>query len=35
MLILKIIELKNENIITFSIDYNFKIWKLNNNNMNK
>ena len=28
----KIIELKNENIITFSYDYSFKIWKLNNNN---
>ena len=28
----KIIELKNENIITFSDDYSFKIWKLNNNN---
>ncbi len=28
----KIIELKNENIITFSFDYSFKIWKLNNNN---
>ena len=30
--ITKIIELKNENIITFSYDYSFKIWKLNNNN---
>jgi hypothetical protein len=28
----KIIELKNENLITFSWDYSFKIWKLNNNN---
>ena len=28
----KIIELKNENLITFSSDYSFKIWKLNNNN---
>ena len=28
----KIIELKNENIITFSYDNSFKIWKLNNNN---
>ena len=27
----KIIELKNENIITFSDDFSFKIWKLNNN----
>ena len=31
----KIIELKNENIITFSYDYSFKIWKLNNNNNNQ
>ena len=30
--ITKIIELKNENLITFSFDYSFKIWKLNNNN---
>ena len=30
--ITKIIELKNENLITFSWDYSFKIWKLNNNN---
>ena len=28
----KIIELKNENIITFSYDCSFKIWKLNSNN---
>ena len=28
----KIIELKNENLITFSYDYSFKIWKINNNN---
>ena len=28
----KIIELKNENIITFQYDYSFKIWKINNNN---
>ena len=28
----KIIELKNENLITFSYDCSFKIWKLNNNN---
>ena len=28
----QIIELKNENIITFSRDYSFNIWKLNNNN---
>ena len=28
----KIIELQNENLITFSLDYSFKIWKLNNNN---
>ena len=28
----KIIELKNENLVTFSADYSFKIWKLNNNN---
>ena len=27
-----ILELKNENIITFSYDYIFKIWKLNSNN---
>ena len=27
----KIIELKNENLITFSWDYSFKIWKLNFN----
>ena len=31
-MITKIIELKNENIITFSVDCSFKIWKLNNNN---
>ena len=30
--ITKIIELKNENLITFSLDCSFKIWKLNNNN---
>ncbi len=30
--ITKIIELKNNNIITFSYDYSFKIWKLNNKN---
>ena len=30
-IITKIIELKNGNIITFSWDCNFKIWKLNNN----
>ena len=30
--ITKIIELKNENLITFSRDCSFKIWKLNNNN---
>ena len=30
--ITKIIELKNENIITFSRDYSFKIWKLSINN---
>ena len=30
--ITKIIEIKNKNIITFSWDYSFKIWKLNNNN---
>ena len=29
--ITKIIELKNENLITFSWDCSFKIWKLNNN----
>ena len=29
--ICKILELKNENIITFSEDKSFKIWKLNNN----
>ena len=28
----KIIELKNEKLITFSYDSSFKIWKLNNNN---
>lgn len=28
----RIIELKNENIVTFSGDCSFKIWKLNNNN---
>ena len=28
----KIIELKNENIVSFSWDYSFKIWKINNNN---
>jgi hypothetical protein len=33
--ITKIIELKNENIITFSYDYSFKIWKLNNNKYEK
>jgi len=27
----KIIELKNENLITFSDDYSFKMWKLNDN----
>ena len=32
--ITKIIELKNENLITFSYDCSFKIWKLNNNNNN-
>ena len=32
MAITKILELKNENLITFSWDYYFKIWKLNNNN---
>ena len=31
-IITKIIELKNKNIITFSWDFNFKIWKLNDNN---
>ena len=31
----KIIELKNEKLITFSLDSSFKIWKLNNNNNNK
>ena len=30
--ITKIVELKNNNIITFSWDNSFKIWKLNNNN---
>ena len=30
--ITKMIELKNENLITFSQDCYFKIWKLNNNN---
>ena len=33
--ITKIIELKNKNIITFSWDCSFKIWKLNNNKYNK
>ena len=33
--ITKIIELKNENLITFSHDYSFKIWKLNNNKYEK
>ena len=28
----QIIELKNKNIITFSWDCSFEIWKLNNNN---
>ena len=28
----KILELKNGNLITFSHDFSFKIWKLNNNN---
>ena len=32
MAITKILELKNENLITFSWDCSFKIWKLNNNN---
>ena len=32
MAITKILELKNENLITFSWDCCFKIWKLNNNN---
>ena len=32
MAITKIIELKNENLITFSWDFSFKIWKINNNN---
>ena len=32
MAITKILELKNENLITFSWDSSFKIWKLNNNN---
>ena len=31
--ITKILELKNENLITFSYDYSFKIWKLNDNNL--
>ena len=30
--ITKIIELKNENLVTFSWDFSFKIWKINNNN---
>ena len=34
-LISKIIELKNENLITFSWDCSFKIWKLNDIIMNK
>ena len=34
MAITKILELKNENLITFSWDCSFKIWKLNNNNNN-
>ena len=32
MAITKILELKNENLITFSWDCSFKIWKLNNTN---
>ena len=33
--ITKIIELKNENLITFSWDYSFKIWKSNKNKYEK